>query len=428
MRSENNASNCKNTSYGGAPGTPRQPATLSSPMNSRFVLSTLHRMCLVVAIAACATIVAESAGMTAGLCGNVNDCARVRSSEFSQVGPFKLELIGFGAFAVLMGLSVSVRSPRWRRLVFVGTALAGLGGAALIFIQAAVLQVYCRSCLVVDASAVVAGIAALALLRLDSGTQAPALSQDPGRLAWWLTALLAVCLPILWAQFGPEPVAPDSVRALAKGESKAIVAFGDFECPHCKLMHKLLRSEIEQRKLNLPVVWPVVALKFHKGARTASRVYACLGRDVQEKTLDEYFEATTALTTEGEAVALAVARGANEAEIRSCLQSGEGDRRAEVTEQIYRDLHAAGLPLTYVGGRAILGNDPPKLRDALDRLLRPAPALALPMPIMFLVLGGAALLAAFMSRPGAGPLADNTGAGGPRDRSSRRGSWRSARD
>ena len=84
---------------------------------------------------------------------------------------------------------------------------AGVTGLLLLLTQALVLKVFCKLCVTVDLSAVVAGVAALASPDL--------LTAKPNRVLWsGAAAVLSMMLPSAWSWLQPAPPVPPEIASL----------------------------------------------------------------------------------------------------------------------------------------------------------------------------------------------------------------------
>lgn len=99
-------------------------------------------------------------------CGT-GQCATVQSSKYAWVGPVPVSAIGLGGYLALFGLSIAglqgpLAASRATAFLLFGGALFGVAFSAyLTYIEAAVLQAWCRYCV---ASAILISIVFLATL------------------------------------------------------------------------------------------------------------------------------------------------------------------------------------------------------------------------------------------------------------------------
>ena len=112
-------------------------------------------------------LVAYNLGLTPPIpCGS-GDCGTVQSSEYAWVGPVPVSAIGLAGYAALfalsmLGLQAAFQGSRAIAVLLLGGAFFGvLFSAYLTYIEAVVLQAWCRYCV---ASAILIGLVFLATL------------------------------------------------------------------------------------------------------------------------------------------------------------------------------------------------------------------------------------------------------------------------
>ena len=131
-------------------------------------------------------LVAYSMGWTPPIPCGTGECATVQSSQYAWVGPVPVSAIGLGGYLALFALSLAglqgpLASSRVTAFLLFGGALIGvLFSAYLTYIEAAVLQAWCRYCV---ASAILISIVFLATLpelkRLRAAGGPAASAHDP---------------------------------------------------------------------------------------------------------------------------------------------------------------------------------------------------------------------------------------------------------
>jgi uncharacterized membrane protein len=174
------------------------------------------------------------------LCETGSGCDQVRASPFSHVLGLPVPVIGIAGFSVLMAVSL-VRHPKAR----LATLTAAIGGAAaavvFLAIQAFSIRAFCKLCVIVDTSAIVAGISAL-VGRLG----AVEIRSDP---VWpWVGAMaLWAVVPVALAEALPLPPVPPQISDLWKPGKINVVEFTDFECPYCRQLHPALTDRTRAR-------------------------------------------------------------------------------------------------------------------------------------------------------------------------------------
>ena len=112
-------------------------------------------------------LLAHNLGWTPPIACGSGDCGTVQSSQYAWVGPVPVSAIGLAGYVALLGLSVAglqgrLASSRAVPFLLFGGALFGvLFSAYLTYIEAAVLNAWCRYCV---ASAIIITIVFVATL------------------------------------------------------------------------------------------------------------------------------------------------------------------------------------------------------------------------------------------------------------------------
>ena len=213
------------------------------------------RLPLLVALLASAALWIEyrNAGDPA-FCSAGSGCAKVRASEYARLYGVPLPIIGLIAFGLLFSLTVLARSKRLHRLVAAVAGIGGLAGISLIILQATAVHAFCKWCLAVDSSAIVAALAAIALLvvveRSEAARETVAALGDsfPATLAWTAAGVAAIALPFIWASYPVVPPLPPELAAMTVPGKVNIISFTDFQCPFCRKFHPRLDGLREQHQ------------------------------------------------------------------------------------------------------------------------------------------------------------------------------------
>ena len=150
---------------GRAPGTSGQPATgrsASGPVN-RMAVAVLSLIGVFLAF----YLLANNLGWTPPIpCGS-GDCDVVQSSRYAWIGPAPVSAIGLAGYLALFALSIAglqrslVRSRAIALLLFAGALAGVLFSAYLTYLEAVVIQAWCRYCV---ASAILIAVVFLATL------------------------------------------------------------------------------------------------------------------------------------------------------------------------------------------------------------------------------------------------------------------------
>ena len=233
-----------------------------------------HPATLVLALLA----LAVSAGLLVGhfrptplLCGFESSCREVLSSRLGSILGVPLPAIGVLAFAAVFGLGLvpGSRAGRWLRPLALGV---GAGGLVLLFVQFLLLRRVCPLCVTVDTAAV-----ALGIVQLAWGGAARAVRF---RRVWLGAGIAAVGLGAGVAVAGSRDrierrPPPPQVTALWVPDKLNVVEVADFQCPHCRRMHAIVKRFVEEQGDRVHFVRLTAPMPGHAQARDASRAFQC---------------------------------------------------------------------------------------------------------------------------------------------------------
>jgi uncharacterized membrane protein/predicted DsbA family dithiol-disulfide isomerase len=331
----------------------------------------LLRLALLVAVFACSTLVVEYQHFgDPTFCGVGSGCMAVRRSAYSHIGSLPLPVIGLAAHAVLLALALGARD-KVQTYYLAAIALAGGAIAAILFaLQAFQIGVFCKWCVMVDGSAIVAAGAAYWLHHQVSKSPAweawlGKLSRRRGQIALWAGgALLAGALPIVWGEFPVVPPVPPGVAALAVPGKVTIVSFTDFECPFCRALHPVLHEVAEGSGGRVVIVRKMAPLRGHLGARPAARADLCAPEDRREAMAGALYAAPTDTLNHDGTIAVAARLGLDPGAFARCLDAKETAAALDADLALFDSLDARALPYTFVGPRVVLGNNPAAARKA----------------------------------------------------------------
>lgn len=361
---------------------------MSSPSGLRsrpWLLGTQLGLC--VALAASAMLyVHYLAPADSDFCGLRSGCEELRRSELSRSfgrGAFSLPLWAMVILIGVLGLSLRRGKARSEALARGGFgalwalpeltlfAVCGLGGVLGLGLATyqAVLGSYCWLCLVVDASLVVSALLALGYARSLRGQ--PSVPPSPLAVGGWCALVLVLIgAPLLWGQVRSPARIPEEIAALYTPGKINVVEFVDFQCPHCRRLHAVLKPLLDEygdrvafQRLHRP-------LPQHAFAEPAARAALCAeaqGRG--EPMADRLFSVQlddAALRAAAEALQLDLAR------FYACLHAPETDATLQRHAALLPEERFSGLPTTYIGPREIIGGrTETQLRDALEHAARP---------------------------------------------------------
>jgi uncharacterized membrane protein len=345
----------------------------------RRILNVLAlRLCLLAAIVASALLVVDYRNVgDPAFCGEGSGCMAVRFAPLTRQlqGVFRIPLptLGLIAYLGLFIASLYATERSVQRGVAVVALLGGLGGAALLILQAGVIGAFCPWCVVADLSAIgVAAMAALALRWAPELTEKErdALFGSRARLGSSVLAGAAIALPFVWGAFPVIPPAPPSIAAEQVPGKLTVLSFTDFECPFCRRLHPVMQEIEHEHGDKLVLKRRMKPLRSHQGARPAALAYLCAPDEAQDALASALYAAAPAELTPAGIGRLASELHLDPAALESCMQSPEAAARLARDEAFFDELGQAGLPRTYVGARVVLGYNPDRLRALVARELQ----------------------------------------------------------
>ncbi len=302
-------------------------------------------------------------------------CDRVRHSAFARVAGVPLPILGAFWFSAITSLTALGRSRRLRAALAALGAVGAVAGLAFIAIQAVVLHTWCRFCVVVDASAIAAGLVAFSL-RKSVVAPVPRTRRYALGTAAVVVALLA---PLGWGLTRPtvEHVrtntpteVPQAILREQRPGMATVVEFVDFECPFCRRQQEALAPVLATYGSRVRLVRRNVPLSFHEHARDAARTACCADEQGRGDRMAEALFRAEDLTVEG-CERLAREAGLDMEAYRACMAS----QRPEVS--LERDMNAArgagvsGLPTLWIGRERFEGLQTAEVvRASIDRALR----------------------------------------------------------
>lgn len=356
-------------------------------------LLVLARVAALAALAASAALYVHYVNPVDGaFCGADSGCETVRRSGFAYAGSryVNLPLLGLVAYATVLFSSLGV--GRFGRAFVPLSVLGGVLGLALVGAQATLVDAFCWLCLVVDGAAVVVAIAAALSARAEPSPEPLA----PG--AWAALAVVAMLAPPAWTIVRPVPDVPAALRALWAPGKINVVEFVDYQCPHCRALHPVLKKVVAERADRVHFVRMNMPLKGHPNARTAARAAVCAEHQGKGDAMaDALFAAEAVDETANLHTARAV--GLDLAALRRCIADPATDARIDRDAEILREAGFLGLPTTYVGAQRIVGSgDEAVFREALDRAERGGGPGGVPLPAFLALVAAAGGVVAWRGR------------------------------
>jgi protein-disulfide isomerase len=357
------------------------------------LLVILLRLSLVIAVAASAALIVDytNAGDPA-FCGVGSGCFAVRISPYSRLFGVPLPYIGLIAHAVLLGGSLLVQTRDHIKLLALVASAGAACAVVLLLVQQFVVGALCAWCLAVDLASIAAGVSAVLLAVSANKSADPAgveRAANPSGLemgAWVLAAGLAIVLPMVWGKYPVIPPLGPGVAALQAPGAVTLINFSDFQCPHCRKLHP--KSVEIKNKYKGRVVFDrrMMPLPGHPGALPAAKAYLCAPIEKRDAAADWLYAASDEQLTSAGVLAMANEIGISPGDLAACTASKETEAALARDKELYESLGARGLPLTLVGRRVVIGNDPDRIEDAIESELQGS-ALSLPPSSLFAVLG-----------------------------------------
>ena len=332
------------------------------------------RLALLVAVFGCAVLVVEykNAGDSA-FCGVGSGCETIRRSAYSHLilndsVDLPLPVLGLCLQAGLLALALVAKERSQTFFVAVAAAAGGVVGLGLLALQAFVLDAFCRWCVLVDVSAIVAAVAAalVHLATVRSAEYAAFVAALEARraqiVAWGVGAAAVVGLPFLWAEYPVVPPLPPAIAALAVPGKVTIVAFTDFECPYCRKLSPVLHDVQENWGDRAALVRKMAPLSIHAGALPAALAYVCTPEPQREEMARVLYAAPAPVLTLDGVRVLARELHLDDARFGQCLEGSAARATVAADRALFDSVGAHGLPHTFIGSRSVAGYNPDAVR------------------------------------------------------------------
>lgn len=354
-------------------------------------LVLLLRLSLLIAVTASAALIVDyqNAGDPA-FCGVGSGCFAVRISPYSRLLGVPLPYIGLVWHAVLFGGSLIAQTRDHIKTLALAASAGAAGAVILLAVQQFVVGAFCAWCVAVDLSAIAAAASAV-LLALSANTDAPKVERvfTPSGAelgAWGAAAAIAIALPFVWGQYPVIPPLAPAAAAVQVPGKVTLINFSDFQCPHCRKLHpssQELKAKFEGR---IHFDRRMMPLPGHPGALPAAKAYLCAPPEKREAAADWLYVAPDEALTPAGVLAMAGAIGMNPGDLAACTTSKETEAALARDKQLYEAIGVRGLPLTLVGRRIVIGNDPERIESSIEQELN-GDTLSLRPALMFAVLG-----------------------------------------
>ena len=310
--------------------------------------------------------------------GTTMDCGSVLLSAYSSIGDLPLSAIAawFYALAFVVAFMAvgrpSGRLPRSPAAVLTAQyGLASLISAVLAFISVFALGAVCVLCASLYAVNLFGLFVAWRALRDTGETLGHAIAQEPSywrtrprRAAFIAGALLVSLLPLAVA--GRAPAHSSAICELVSTASPnrplSLVVFSDFQCPHCRALHRALRPVRDNPHIHLTLRhYPLEAAcnarmsgVGHRGACLQAKAAICAERQGRASDyVDRLFEVGP--TDAKSLVAVAEGLGLDVPLFSSCLQADTTSDAltADLNEAASRGVRAT--PSVLLDGHTVLG-------------------------------------------------------------------------
>lgn len=340
----------------------------SCPVKSRYWLLLVRVCSLLAVLTSAALLMHYLAPEESGFCGARSGCEAVRKSALIKGMPvFTIPSLGIAGYIGIFWLSFYPALRRWLRW---GGALGGVLAIGFIIHQALVIGSFCWMCLVVDGLAVVVAFATVALTN-DERTISEQV--DPLR-GWGWALLLGVALnaPTIWVKVKPNESLPAPIAKLQEPGVLNVIEFADFECPHCRRLHPILKATIAGLDVPVKVQRFNVPLPFHPHAEDAARAGICgrvMGKEEQMADLlfthplvdDVWLQHATTLGLDVEA-------------FKQCFGSEKTSNTLADEVDLFKATKAQGIPLTFIGRETLRGAaEPAVVRELFAKAMTPEP-------------------------------------------------------
>jgi protein-disulfide isomerase len=343
-------------------------------------------LALLVAVAVSAALLIDYFQPLPSFCDVGSGCAKVRASGYGSILHVPVPLIGLLAFTAVMAVSL-VKSETAVLLTRVLALVGGVAGASLLVVQGLLLHVFCKLCVAVDVSAIVAAVAAIFLspAKAEESAAAP-------RWLWPAATAFAMLSPVAWAKFQPSPPVPPEIASLWVPGKLNVVEFADFECPFCRELHPRMTELLREYADHVNFVRLNVPLPSHPDSRTAARAYCCAeDQGKGEAMADALFQSPDLSAQACERLAMSL--GLSPATYRACVASPSTDARIDDQFKRAKSAGLAGLPTVWIGDRGFVGIQPlSTLRAAFAEAAHGKPTR---LPTALLWAGFATVLAVF---------------------------------
>jgi protein-disulfide isomerase len=113
----------------------------------------------------------------------------------------------------------------------------------------------------------------------------------------------------------------------------------------------------------------MMPLQGHPGALPAAQAYLCVPPDKREAAADYLYVAPDDALTPSGVLTLAGMLDLDRGALGTCAASKDTEAALARDKDLYQALGARGLPLTLIGRRVVIGNDPDRIEQAIEQEL-----------------------------------------------------------
>lgn len=321
---------------------------------------TLLRLLALVALLLSSALLVDYFQPTPEVCG-FSGCTQVLASHFGRILGAPLPIFGIATFVTLIVLSLfpERKIGFWLRPF---GAVAGLGGFALILVQLFVIGAVCPYCLAIDVAAVLMGI----LANLGGTSRSVSPLSPSVRYGWLAGVMFSTGLGASWGMFQLPVEAPEEIKAHWVPGKINVIEVADFECPHCRKSHVLLKQVLAEEGEKIHFVQLTAPMPKHRNARDASKAYLCgqkqgMGSEMAEALYQAADLSRPAL------VKLADALGLDVPSFKSCVADPDLDKHLDAQVKWVELASPKGLPVIWIQEDRLNSLTWETLRAALKR-------------------------------------------------------------
>ncbi len=363
-------------------------ATGSPPGEFRHWLTLLRTASLLALLMSTALLLQYLDPATRTFCGVDSGCDAVRKSVGGYVTRTHLvPAAGVAGYALVFALTFH---PQLRRLFGWAAGFGGVVGIGLLALQAFGIGTFCSLCVAVDLLACAAGISGIHL--------AVSRQHQSNPLRWWgWTALFAIAIntPSIWTSATPPRTIPDSIAQLRQRGVLNVFEFVDFQCPHCRRLHPVLKREVELSTSKVHFRRFYYPLSFHPLADATARAAVCAAEQGKEDAMAALlFEEPL---SDGVWITHARSLSLDVSAFETCLTSERATATLAEHAKLYRSTGYDHLPLTFVGNEVIDGAPRDSQIVAAFLAAQSQPRAGIPPWLFLTALGGSIGLVVLLS-------------------------------